>query len=403
MATQKKAAISLPDVPLLKAEQREDGIWVDDDGVPLPVSASDLERHGYCPLSWYLAKAGFDAEGDAIVLGKVQHTAIHEQVVEYRRKERQAKREMVVWSWWFAILITFVVDASAFFTIDQRSFDVEVVTKLARYLVLLALVWLVMALAMLILPWRRLFGKPFGFAQPPNLPPFLQMSGGLDVGREEGWMTGGRVEVWLLLGAVTIAVHGLALQLVTDLGLGTFVMLLVAILWTLIAAWQLQRGLLATDEADEAAEVVGIDRSKEFITYSDDEDTAGLLIDKETGLRGRPDQIISVNNQFIPVEQKTGKTPIEPHFSHKIQILAYLRLVNIASEIRPSYGLLSYGMMKQMFTVSWGESEEKLLLNQIKEVQQLMVEGGAHRNHERVGKCMNCSRRLGCPEALTPN
>ena len=36
----------------------------------------------------------------------------------------------------------------------------------------------------------------------------------------------------------------------------------------------------------------------------------------------------------------------------------------------------------------------------IKEIQRLMVEGGAQRNHERKGKCTNCSRRSKCPQSL---
>ena len=39
-----------------------------------PVSASDLERYGYCPLSWKLHKDGIDAEGKGIVDGTKKKT-----------------------------------------------------------------------------------------------------------------------------------------------------------------------------------------------------------------------------------------------------------------------------------------------------------------------------------------
>ena len=56
--------------PLVEgAVQREDGVWVDDSGAPLPVSASDVERFAYCPMSWYLAKAGNAGVGQAIERG----------------------------------------------------------------------------------------------------------------------------------------------------------------------------------------------------------------------------------------------------------------------------------------------------------------------------------------------
>jgi len=44
--------------PITEGRKREDGHWVDPQGTALPVSASDLERHTYCPVSWQLSKAG---------------------------------------------------------------------------------------------------------------------------------------------------------------------------------------------------------------------------------------------------------------------------------------------------------------------------------------------------------
>ena len=38
-----------------EATQDENGFWKDANGVAISVSASDLERHAYCPLSWKLA------------------------------------------------------------------------------------------------------------------------------------------------------------------------------------------------------------------------------------------------------------------------------------------------------------------------------------------------------------
>ena len=40
------------------------------------------------------------------------------------------------------------------------------------------------------------------------------------------------------------------------------------------------------------------------------------------------------------------------------------------------------------------------LFDEVQEIQRLMVEGGAKRNHERVGKCQNCSRKYACDESL---
>ena len=43
-----------------------DGFYIDDSGTALPVSASDLERFMYCPLSWQLAKEGASGIGEPL-------------------------------------------------------------------------------------------------------------------------------------------------------------------------------------------------------------------------------------------------------------------------------------------------------------------------------------------------
>ena len=73
--------------------------------------------------------------------------------------------------------------------------------------------------------------------------------------------------------------------------------------------------ILATPESftcrqrTEVARInAGIEENTD-VAYSDDEATAGLLSDEKTGLRGRPDQIVIVDGEFIPVEQKLVKYP----------------------------------------------------------------------------------------------
>ena len=69
--------------PIAEGSQREDGYWVNLQGIALPVSASDLERHTYCPLSWQLSKAGVSGEGDALKKGRRAHDQIHENCLLY--------------------------------------------------------------------------------------------------------------------------------------------------------------------------------------------------------------------------------------------------------------------------------------------------------------------------------
>ena len=52
--------------PITDGKKREDGHWTDFQGISLPVSASDLERHTYCPVSWQLWQAGISGDGAAL-------------------------------------------------------------------------------------------------------------------------------------------------------------------------------------------------------------------------------------------------------------------------------------------------------------------------------------------------
>ena len=81
--------------------------------------------------------------------------------------------------------------------------------------------------------------------------------------------------------------------------------------------------------------------------------TASLLIDGTTGW-GRPDQIVIIDSEFIPVEQKTGKVPKRPHDSHRLQALAYAPLVETTTGRAPPYALLRYGPEK-LYKLPWND------------------------------------------------
>ena len=393
--------------PITEGKQRKDGFWTDLKGIPLPVSASDLERHTYCPVSWQLSKAGVSGEGEAIEKGMLAHDQIHEKMQEFKRSEDRASRELLIWSWWITVLCALSADSAAFFFVNEGAISEAFIQDMGRYLVMLAVVWLVLAIMLISLPWRRWLGRPFGLAQPP----IIGSSGlkseeiaspfefGNNNENEGGFGKGGVTEARLLLASIAVALHGLAIYGAKNRTILTFSLIVVTLAWLLFSAWQLHRVLISGLEADGARDDAGMSK-KGILAYSDDAgESAALLVDEEIGIRGRPDQIVKIDNQFIPVEQKTGKIPREPHDSHRMQLLAYLHLVSNTTGTMPDYGILRYGG-DALFTVPWNESEKENLATSIQEVQRLMVEGGAKRNHERVGKCRNCSRRKMCPQSL---
>lgn len=396
---------------LLKATKDDDGLWRDSDGIPLPVSASDLERHAYCPLSWHLARSGVRGSGEAIELGKMKHKEIGSAMRKYKQQDIKARKEMVVWSWWFAVVVTLTIDTIVLFfvrnsliTPDEIFFSEEDLITIARYLVLLALVWVLLAMILLLLPWRKLLGFPFGYAQPPTPSEFeIEDVGLFDFESKQigayGWGEGGKIEVAVIIGSLTIALHGFTLYYaIISPKLTSSILIIVTIFWTLFAAGQLQRVLAASSDVEKRGESLGISIGS-TIAYNDDEKTTDLLHDSNTGLRGRPDQIIIIENEVVPVEQKTGKIPDKPHYSHKMQLFAYLHLVSEITNNKTTYGILRYGE-DHLHKIPWDEGSKIELMDNLSEVQRLMVEGGAERNHSRIGKCQSCSRKKQCPTPL---
>jgi len=393
-----ESALELPG-PIADGKQREDGYWVNNDGIALPVSASDLERHTYCPVSWQLSKAGVSGEGEAIQQGVVAHDLIHEKMQNFKRSEDRASREMVIWSWWFIVVCALSADSAAFFFVEEGALTEGFIRDVGRYLVILAAVWLILAIMLISLPWRQWLGWPFGLAQPPAI------ASGLDTNEDKvvdiggGIGEGGVTETRLLFASIAVALHGLAIYGAQNRSVLTFSLLVLTLAWLLFSAWQLHRVLVSGQEKAVAREDAGLAET-DILAYSDDSgESAALLIDENIGVRGRPDQIVKIDNQYIPVEQKTGKVPFEPHDSHRMQLLAYLHLVSNTTDTVPDYGILRYGG-EALFTIPWDDAARTDLALATQEIQRLMVEGGAERNHERVGKCRNCSRRSKCPQSL---
>jgi CRISPR-associated exonuclease Cas4 len=381
------------------AEESDDGFWRNSDGKALHVSASDLERHAYCPLSWQLARKGKPGRGEAVRAGRVAHAEIHRRVEDFKVKQFDLRRALVIWSWWFTIVLVIIADCIIFSTLDD---EIRPPIDMAKFLAMLAVSWLGVGLLAIYFPWRQWINFPTEEEQYKSkienlnnivIEPTLQ-----PVGFIGGWSQGGRIEAGLLLGAITFGIHAIGLTWAENKENAAFILIIMATIWTLIASWQLQKALLADNALELARLEAGLENNVD-IAYSDDESTAGLLVDKDTGLRGRPDQIVIVDGEFIPVEQKTGKIPHRPHKSHEMQLLAYVFLVASTTGRAPPYGVLRYGP-ESIHTIQWNEESSSKLMSATKEIQRLMVQGGAERNHNRKGKCASCSRRYACDSSL---
>jgi len=141
------------------------------------------------------------------------------------------------------------------------------------------------------------------------------------------------------------------------------------------------------------------------VRYADRvEEDDDLLVSKKYRLRGRPDLVLEEEGSYIPVEIKTGKVPQTPHFSHIMQLVVYMALVEEAYGKRPKYGIVRYagrnGSDPLDHRINFTDKLEGLLRETLNDMRKLDREKTAHRNHDRPGKCRFCSRRRKCPERL---
>ena len=270
------------------------------------ISASEMERYGYCPLSWYLDLRGIDAEGDEVSTGVEKHRVIGDSLKNLLVEEEKSRETSTT---------------------------------------LMTIVGLIMAV-------------------------------------------------------VTIAL--IILWLSTDVlrqNMGV-ILLIIGIGWMLIAAFFLYKLLLSTERIDQLRDDYNL--GEETIETPDGltEETP-VLKSRKYNLAGRPDYMIKENDLRIPVEVKTGRRPKAPFFSHVLQIGAYCLLSEETFQKSPSHGQIRYGFENEPHNVDWEPKLKTLVLEKIEEMNDVL-EGRtkAHRNHKRVGKCNNCSRRKGCPERL---
>jgi CRISPR-associated exonuclease Cas4 len=167
-----------------------------------------------------------------------------------------------------------------------------------------------------------------------------------------------------------------------------------ALIWLMGASTALYYSLVAESLAKRKRRKVNVDGKLLYVGTDDQR----LLVSERYKLTGRPDYILMVDDELIPVDLKTGRQPRGPLFSHILQIGAYCLLLSDESGKRVSRGILKYGDVEH--EIEFDDELENLLLSKLAEMRGLMGSGDVHRNHNRVGKCLGCSRRENCPERL---
>ncbi|MGD9962630.1 MAG: CRISPR-associated protein Cas4, partial [Thermoplasmata archaeon] len=169
---------------------------------------------------------------------------------------------------------------------------------------------------------------------------------------------------------------------------------IVSVAWLIAASFFLYRSLMSTRVAAALRDEFRVKGRIEYI----DMDESKVFKSERYGLSGRPDYVIRLADNIIPVEEKKGRTPQGPLFSHILQVAAYCLLIEDTMGKAPPYGLLKYPERED--EIEYNEDLKKVLVGKLGEIRDAMASGEAHRNHDRPGKCVHCSRRDVCPERL---
>ena len=322
------------------------------------ISASDLERYGYCPLSWWLGRT-FQSHTPAQERGELAH---RNKAGEYRRIRQMEQR---AWDWermvfLFSLVATVLAVTGISLMRATGSTDGD------WLLPLLSIIWFFAVIAMLYLSAQR--GRAI-----------------IEVRR---WQT--------------VAILGLVLMVVA-MNIGnllkadpavSIIMEVLALVWLIAASIALYISLSTSQRAEERKDEEGLEGEIRYVGTDD----SPLYYSERCGLSGRPDFVLDINGQLIPGDLKTGRTPKGPLFSHILQVAAYCLLIAEDTGRRPPYGLLRYGEVEH--EIEFDPELERILLEKLEEMRALMRSGDVHRNHNRPGKCAGCSRRDLCPERL---
>lgn len=321
-------------------------------------SAGDLEKYGYCPVSWWLSREVRLQNPDT-----ERGICNHQEASEGFHGVMHQERHVLEWHFSFLISLAVLVNLSLVFMLFTPSLPLA--SK--RYILLgMSLLWMLLAAAYLFHRGRQGRYSVEGFHEVA-----------VTVLSIISLLLAFNIIALVLLGNVPEWVYG-------------FFSLFWLALSILMAYFERQQGRRSSHmrgslNLDGQVLYVGDDRSP-------------VLRSESSHLSGRPDLILLQGDDLVPLELKSGRTPRGPLFSHILQLGAYCILVSDAYGKRVEKGIIRYP--EQDFEVDFDENLEALVREKLEEMEALELSGDVRRNHNRKGKCDRCSRLGVCPQAL---
>lgn len=116
------------------------------------------------------------------------------------------------------------------------------------------------------------------------------------------------------------------------------------------------------------------------------------------GLSGKPDYMLRVGRQTVPVEAKPSRRAPEPYEADIMQLAAYCLLVEETSGQRPPYGLLHYA--DHTFRIPYTPALRASLLGLLDDMRADMDQADVPRTHDDPQRCRFCGQRAHCDVSL---
>ena len=114
-------------------------------------------------------------------------------------------------------------------------------------------------------------------------------------------------------------------------------------------------------------------------------------------LIGKIDRIEKYENDYVPIELKTGKIPKDGVWpGHRIQIAAYAMLLEEKFKIEVKEGFVNYLDAKETRHIAINPFMKEEIINLVKEVEELLKNQNIPNYCENKNKCAKCGLRETC-------
>ena len=110
------------------------------------ISASDIERYGYCPLNWWLKRRGVSEVGPGLKKGTLKHIEVAKDLDKLRKEENTLQISEFNIKVFGIIAVILAINGIAIITPEQY---------IGNFLIFSAILWLVVAVMYFEVALRR--------------------------------------------------------------------------------------------------------------------------------------------------------------------------------------------------------------------------------------------------------